>query len=112
MAFFSNFFDRCFPKVRPIKVKVALTIEKIRKPICKFVLDRPKANPTEKLSMLTAKEKIMMEAILVMVPLFSSFLEVYISMANIKKTIPTITLELLIIKSKFLPIIDPNKGIK
>lgn len=94
----------------PSSANIALVMEKIIKAKYKLLFSKLKARPTEKLSKLTVREKNMIDNILVIGHFISSSFDIYISIARIKNIIPTIILELLIIKSNFLPTIDPIKG--
>ena len=88
-ALLSNLLAIFIPNSTPKKVKVALTIANIKQATSIFLVVNDKAIPTEKLSMLTVKEKIIIEIIFVIVPPFLSFLEKNISNAKMIKIIPT-----------------------
>ena len=73
----------------PKNVKDILVKAKIRQAVIIVFEVSDKAIPTEKLSILTVKAKIIIDRRLVIAPFFSSFLDKNISIARIKKIIPT-----------------------
>ncbi len=87
--FFSNFIAILCPIFIPKNVKDILVKAKIRQAVIIVFEVRDKAIPTEKLSILTVNAKIIIDKKLVIDPFFSSFLEINISIAKIKKIIPT-----------------------
>ena len=87
--FFSNFVAILFPRFIPKNVKDILVKAKIRQAVIIVFEVSDKAIPTEKLSILTVKAKIIIDRRLVIAPFFSSFLDKNISIAKIKKIIPT-----------------------
>ena len=109
VAFLPNFSDSFWPNINPKKVKKQLIIEKIMAASIIVALVIPMAIPTEKLSMLTVKEKRLIDAMFVITPFFSSFLDINISSARRKKIKETIISALGSNFSKNTPpIIDPR----